>query len=78
MQNISGHIQNISTASIVKVMIFFWVALLIQIKFNKSCRKTVIRMLYAMGGMITVLGVAGTTGVLLFKHLKRRRDSDVF
>lgn len=75
MQNLGGHIHRMSTANILKVMMVFWLALLIQVKFNKSSRKTVIKMLYALGGMVTVLGVVGTTGVLVYKHLKKRKNS---
>jgi hypothetical protein len=75
MQDVGGHIQRLSTATLIKVMMMFWIALLLQVKFNRSARKTVIRMLYALGGMVTVLGVASTTGLLLYKHCKKRRDS---
>lgn len=77
MQNISRHIHRTPTSSIIKVMIVFWVALLVQIKFNKSARKTVIKMLYVLGGMITVVGVVGTTGVLVYKHSRKRTDSEI-
>lgn len=75
MQDVGGHIQRLSTATLIKVMVVFWVALLLQVKFNKSARKTVIRMVYALGGMVTVLGVVSTTGLLAYKHWKKRKDS---
>jgi cytochrome c oxidase assembly factor CtaG len=64
-----------STASIIKVMCVFWIALLIQVKFNKNARKIVIKTLYILGGMITVFGTVGTTGVLIIKHIKKRKNS---
>ena len=78
MQNVSRQVQRINTSSLVKVMVVSWIALLVQIKFNKSARKTVIRMLYIFGGMITVLGVMGTTGILGYKYWKKRKSSQVF
>jgi hypothetical protein len=77
MQNIGGNILKIKTTSIVKLMLIFWVALLVQIKFNKSARKTVIKTLYVLGGIVTVLGVVGTTGMLVYKHCKRRTNSEL-
>ena len=59
-----------STASIIKVMIVFWIALLLQVKFNENARRIVIKTLYVLGGMVTVFGTVGTTGVLIIKDLK--------
>ena len=78
MQNVGGHIHRMNTANVLKVMMVFWLALLVQVKFNKSSRKTVIKMLYALGGMITVLGVFGTTSILVYKHLKKRKNSEIY
>lgn len=78
MQNIGGHIRRTSNATIIKTMVLFWAALLVQVKFNRSAKKAVLKTLYVLGGIITVLGVVGSTGVLIYKHSKRRRDSDVF
>lgn len=77
MQNIGGNIQKMKSISIIKLMVIFWVALLVQIKFNKSARKTVIKTLYVLGGIVTVLGVVGTTGMLVYKHCKKRRNSEL-
>lgn len=68
MQNISGIIHRMNTTTVIKVMLLFWIALLIQVKFNKKSRMTVIKTLYIMGGIVTVLGSAGTTGIVLYKH----------
>ena len=76
MQNINGNIQRVSTGTIIKIMIVFWVALLVQIKFNKSARRTVIKMLYIMGGMVTVLGVTGSTAFLIYKHWNKRQPNN--
>ena len=77
MQNITDNIHKMSTASIIKVMMIFWIALLIQIKFNKNARKIVIKTLFVLGGMITVFGTVGTTGVLVFKHIRKRKNSTI-
>jgi hypothetical protein len=75
MQNISRNVQKINSATVVKVMLLFWLALLVQMKFNKSARKTVIKTLYVMGGMVTVLGLVGTTGILIYKHRSTKRKN---
>lgn len=75
MQNIGGNIEKMKTTSIVKVMMIFWVALVVQMKLNTSARRTVIKTLYVFGGIVTVLGVVGTTGMLVYKHSKKRKNS---
>lgn len=75
MQNISEHIHRTSTASIIKVMAVFWLALILQMKYNKNSRQIVIKTLYVLGGIVTVLGTVGTTGVLIIKHCKGRKNS---
>lgn len=75
MQNIGGNIEKMKTTSIVKVMMIFWVALVVQMKLNTSARRTVIKTLYVLVGVVTVLGVVGTTGMLVYKHSKKRKNS---
>jgi len=75
MQNISEHIHRTSTLSILKVMFVFWLALYCQMRLNKNARETVIKILYVLGGIVTVLGLVGTTGVLVIKHCRQRKGS---
>ena len=78
MQNIGGNIQKINSKTLIKIMMVFWLALLLQVKFNQKARKSVIRMLYVMGSMVTVMGIVGTTAILTYKHWnKRRRNSEI-
>ena len=78
MQNIGGNIRKINNATLIKIMLVFWLSLLIQVKFNQKARKSVIKMLYLMGSMVTVLGLVGTSGILIYKHVsKRRRNSEI-
>jgi len=72
IQNVNGHIQSMNTGTIVKVMIVFWLVLLAQIKFNQNARQIVIKTLYVLGGIISVFGTVGTTGVLIYKQLKAK------
>jgi hypothetical protein len=77
MQNVHGHIQKMNTGTIIKFMIVFWLILLAQIKFNKNARKIVIKTLYVLGGVISVFGTVGTTGVLIYKQWKTKNESQI-
>jgi hypothetical protein len=77
MQNLSGHIHNMSTANIIKLMLMFWFALLLQLKLNQNARTVVIKTLLVLGGITTVFGTAGTTGLLIYKHWKKRKSSSL-
>ncbi|MCB0371146.1 MAG: hypothetical protein KDD45_17455 [Bdellovibrionales bacterium] len=75
MQNVGGNVRKMNSKTVVKVMMIFWFALLVQIRLNQNARKTVIKTLYVMGGMVTVLGLVGTTGILAYKHWNGRKNS---
>ena len=78
MQNIGRSIYKINTSTLIKIMLIFLLSLLVQVKFNQKARKSVIRMVYVMGSMITVLGLVGTSGILIYKHVsKRRKNSEI-
>lgn len=62
-----------NTSTIIKLMIIFWLILLVQIKFNKNAKEIVIKILYVLGGIISVFGTVGTTGVLIYKHWKKEK-----
>lgn len=68
---INGRIQKMSTGTIIKLTILFWVILIAQLKFNKNSRQIVLKTLYILGGVISVFGTVGTTGALLYKQLKK-------
>lgn len=68
---INGRIQKISTGTIIKLTILFWILLIAQLKFNKNSRQIVLKTLYILGGVISVFGTVGTTGALLYKQLKK-------
>jgi hypothetical protein len=65
-----------STVTIVKLMIVFWLVLFAQLKFNKNARRIVIKTLYVLGGMISVFGTVGTTGVLIYKQWKAKDENN--
>ena len=78
MQNIGGNVQKMNSATIIKVMCVFWLALLLQLKMNAKARKSVIKMFYVMGSMVTVMGIVSTSGVLIYKEWnKRKRNSQI-
>lgn len=68
---INGRIQKMSTGTIIKLTILFWVILIAQLKFNKNSRQIVLKTLYILGGVISVFGTVGTTGALLYKQLTK-------
>jgi len=49
-------------------MIVSWLALLLQVRYTKSARRTMIKTMHVMGGIVTVLSIVGSTGVLVYKH----------
>ena len=78
MQNIAGNIQKVESKTVLKIMFVFWLSLLVQVKFNQKSRKSVIKMLYVMGSMVTVMGIVGTSGILVYKHWNRKKmDSEI-
>ena len=68
LKNFSENVQNVNTRQIVKVMIFFWMAMLIQIKLSKPARKMIFKTLYVLCGTLTVMGAITTSAVLLYKY----------
>lgn len=68
IHKIGGKIKKIKSGTIVKLMMVSWIALLLQVRYTKSARKTMIKTMHVMGGIITVLGIVGSTGVLVYKH----------
>ena len=69
IQTLNGRIKKMSTGTIIKLMIIFWIILIAQIKFNKNSRQIVLKILYVLGGIVTVFGTATTTAALIYKHL---------
>lgn len=45
--------------------------MLVQIKYNKNGRQIVIKILHILGGIISVFGVVGTTGMLIYKSYSK-------
>ena len=72
LQNVPGKILKINTMTIVKCMIVFWLILLVQIKYNKNGRQIVIKILHILGGIISVFGICGTTGMLIYKNYSEK------
>jgi hypothetical protein len=71
IQTLNGRIQKMSTGTIIKLTIIFWIILIAQIKFSKDTRQTVLKILSVFGGIISVFGTVGTTGALIYKQLKK-------
>jgi hypothetical protein len=71
IQTINGRIQKISTGTIIKLTVVFWIILIAQIKFNKDTRQIVLKILYILGGIVSVFGTVGTTGALIYKQLTK-------
>jgi len=69
--------MNMNTATVLKLMVVFWLVLLAQIKFNKNTRQIVIKILYVLAGIISVFGTVATTGVLIYKHCKKHNESHI-
>jgi hypothetical protein len=61
-----------STGTIVKLTILFWIILIAQIKFNKNARQIVFKILYILGGIISIFGTLGTTGALIYKQYSKK------
>ncbi len=64
-----------STGTIIKFTILFWIILIAQIKFNKNTRQIVLKILYVLGGVISVFGTVGTTGALIYKLKKEPKPA---
>jgi hypothetical protein len=64
-----------STGTIVKLTILFWIILIAQIKFNKNTRQIVFKILYVLGGIISIFGTLGTTGALIYKQYSKKQKS---
>jgi hypothetical protein len=75
MQNVNGHIDKMKTTNILKLMVVFWLILLMQVRFNKNARKTVFKIMYILGGIVTVFGAVGSTGVLCYKEWRRKKNT---
>ena len=45
-----------------------WLLLIAQLTLNPKSRRVVIRMLFVLMGLSTILGTVGTTGVLIYKR----------
>lgn len=70
IQSINEKIKKMNTGTIIKLTIIFWILLIAQIKFSKNTRQTVLRILYVLGGIVSVFGTVGTTGALIYKQIK--------
>ena len=71
LQNVPGKILKIDTLTIIKLMIVFWIILFVQLKFNKNGRQVVLKIIHVLGGIISVFGVVGTTGMLIYKNYSK-------
>ena len=76
IHKIGGRIRKINSGTITKMMIVSWLALLLQVRYTKSARRTMIKTAHVMGGIVTVLGIAGSTGILIYKHWSTHNDSE--
>ncbi len=71
IQTLNGRIQKISTGTIIKLTILFWIILIAQIKFSKDTRQIVLKTIYVLGGIISIFGTIGTTGALIYKQYSK-------
>jgi hypothetical protein len=71
IQTLNGRIQKMSTGTILKLTIIFWIILIAQIKFSKDTRQIVLKTLYVLGGIISIFGTVGTTGALIYKQYSK-------
>ena len=68
IHKIGGRIRKVQSGTIVKMMMVSWLALLLQVQYTKSARRTMIKTMHVMGGIVTVLAIVSSTGVLVYKH----------
>lgn len=71
IQTLNGRIQKMSTGTILKLTVIFWIILIAQIKFSKDTRQIVLKTLYVLGGVISIFGTVGTTGALIYKQYSK-------
>jgi hypothetical protein len=71
IQTLNGRIQKMSTGTIIKLTIIFWIILIAQIKFSKDTRQIILKTLYVLGGIISIFGTVGTTGALIYKQYSK-------
>jgi hypothetical protein len=75
IQTLNGRLQKMSTGTIIKLTILFWIILIAQIKFSKDTRQIVLKTLYVLGGIISIFGTVGTTGALIYKQYSKERKT---
>lgn len=62
-------IKKVSIPHAIVLVIFFWTLLLVQIKGNSKTRKNLFKILYITSGVLSILGVVGTTTMLGYKMI---------
>lgn len=72
-----NNMQKIKSAHIVRIAILFWLAVLIQVRLSPQARKMIFKTIYAIVGLLSVLGALGTTGLLIYKHSNENKKKKV-
>lgn len=83
LNQLSNRIQKVKSSKILKISLVFWVLLIMQIKMSPHARKLIFKIIYIIAGVFSILGVIGTTGMLVYKYKQesiqqknRRKDND--
>lgn len=66
-----------STGTIIKLAIIFWIILIAQMKFSKDTRRIVLKTGYVIGGIISIFGTVATTGALVYKQCRKDRRNEL-
>lgn len=66
IKNVSEQVQRISVMKVAKLVILFWLLIILQVKLNAKARKVVFKTLFIIAGIISVFGALGTTGILVY------------
>ena len=75
MWNVREQIQRTSTAKMIVAVGVCWALLIAQLTLNPRSRRVVIRIIYVLVGLSTIVGTVGTTGVLVYKKWHRKDEA---